>query len=69
MVALFTAPVEFSVAPLFGPEAGGTLLTIMYSFWQDGVTTADHFAERVTVTLGGMPLSHNMTYASFAFKY
>ena len=52
--------IPFSALPLFGPEAGGTVITILYSFWAHGVMTSEEFAHNVFVTLDGIHLATDM---------
>ena len=48
--------IEFSASPLFGPEAGGTVVSIRYGFVQN--EDREEFPN-VEVTLGGQPI-HNV---------
>ena len=52
--------IPFSAAPLYGPEAGGTVITISYSFWASGVMTSDDFANNVSVALNDLQLTYTV---------
>ena len=52
--------VPFSALPLFGPEAGGTIVKISYSFWSSNVTASGDLPGNVHVVLHGQELAITM---------
>ena len=50
----------FSAVPLFGPEAGGTLIRMSYRFRAHGVITSYDLSDKVTATLNGQELAATM---------
>ena len=61
-IHVFTELTPFSVVPLFGPEAGGTIVTVSYSFWVQDVMTSEDFVHNVYVTLDGHDLPVTFMY-------
>ena len=47
----------FLAVPLFGPEAGDTVIIISYSFWAYDVITQDDFEQNVFVTMNALELN------------
>ena len=43
--------------PLFGPEAGNTVVTISYSFWAHDIITQDDVAQNVFVAMNQLELN------------
>ena len=46
--------------PLFGPEAGGTVIAVTYDFGALGVMTSEDMQQHVTLTLDEVTLPFNV---------
>ena len=49
--------IPFYAVPLFGPEAGRTIITIFFSLWVRDVMVADILPRSVHVVLNGQELA------------
>ena len=52
--------IPFYAVPLFGPEAGGTIVKISYSFWSSNVTASGDLPGDIHVVLHGQELAITM---------
>ena len=57
---MFAEVISFHAYPLFGPEAGGTVIAVTYDFGALGVMTSEDMQQHVTLTLDEAILPFNV---------